>query len=63
MKFGYTCCFCGKKVRGLGNYAGPIKEGNCCKSCYDNIVIPVKLMIEKLSAKKNEDKNDIVEVS
>ena len=44
------CCLCGKKIKGHGNNAWPLKkEGRCCNTCNTEKVIPERI---KQSLKK-----------
>lgn len=44
----YNCCICGRRFTGLGNNPAPVfNEGRCCDKCNDNVVIPVRLHIDK----------------
>ena len=39
----HRCCLCGKKYKGFGNNAEPLKVGRCCDTCnYDVIMSRVK---------------------
>lgn len=38
-----TCVICGKKFRGFGNNAEPVKRGECCDDCNFNKVLPKRL--------------------
>ena len=38
-----TCCICGKKFRGFGNNAQPVKDGRCCDECNSTVVINARL--------------------
>jgi hypothetical protein len=38
------CCICNEKFIGWGNNPYPIKEdGECCKPCDDNVVVPARI--------------------
>jgi hypothetical protein len=32
------CCICGKKYEGYGNNAEPIKKGQCCDECNNEVI-------------------------
>lgn len=37
------CCFCKKEIKGYGNNAEPVREGQCCDSCNQIFVIPARI--------------------
>lgn len=39
------CCLCGKKIKGYGNNASPLNNGECCDECNTIKVIPKRLEI------------------
>ncbi len=52
------CCICGKKIKGYGNEAYPVKEGGrCCDECNIKVVIPVRfnMLNRALEELKKED--------
>ena len=40
-----TCVICGRKYKGWGNNAEPVKRGKCCDYCNMVKVIPVRLKL------------------
>ena len=53
------CCICNEKFIGWGNNPYPIKEdGECCKPCDDNVVVPAR-MKEYSNMQKTESFDDI----
>tara|TARA_R110000751_G_scaffold1560_4_gene5798 strand:+ start:4480 stop:4746 length:267 start_codon:yes stop_codon:yes gene_type:complete len=38
-----TCCLCGVEIKGYGNNALPIKDGECCDDCNLFKVVPARL--------------------
>jgi len=39
-----VCCICNEKFIGWGNNPYPVKEdGECCKPCDDNVVVPARI--------------------
>ena len=54
-----VCCICNEKFIGWGNNPYPLKEdGECCKPCDDNVVIPAR-MKEYSNMQKTESFDDI----
>jgi hypothetical protein len=48
-----VCCICNEKFIGWGNNPYPVKEdGECCKPCDDNVVVPAR--IKEYEKEKNE---------
>lgn len=39
------CSICGKKYKGYGNNARPVKDGQCCDKCNMEKVIPMRISI------------------
>ena len=53
------CCICNEKFIGWGNNPYQIKEdGECCKPCDDNVVVPAR-MKEYSNMQKTESFDDI----
>lgn len=53
------CCICNEKFIGWGNSPYPIKEdGECCKPCDDNVVVPARIK-EYSNMQKTESFDDI----
>ena len=47
------CCICNEKFIGWGNSPYPVKEdGECCKPCDDNVVVPAR--IKEYEKEKNQ---------
>lgn len=42
-----TCCICKKQFIGFGNNPDPLAGEYCCSDCDKNIVIPVRIFIDK----------------
>ena len=43
---GFTCCICGKPIKGEGNNPYPVVKHEmawCCDDCNFNIVIPARI--------------------
>ena len=37
------CSICGCQFDGFGNNSAPLKRGECCKKCDDEVVLPLRL--------------------
>lgn len=37
------CCICGNEIENYGNNAFPVKDGKCCDSCHETVVIPARM--------------------
>jgi hypothetical protein len=54
-----VCCICNEKFIGWGSNPYPVKEdGECCKPCDDNVVIPARIK-EYSNMQKTESFDDI----
>lgn len=52
------CVICGKSISGFGNDPWPIKmEGECCKECNMDVVLPARILMLKKHFKRNGDNN------
>lgn len=52
-----VCVICGKEYDGYGNNAQPVKDGNCCDKCNQEVVIPAR--IKKMGLKEEAEDLDI----
>ena len=46
------CCICGRFIDGYGNCAKPYKNGRCCDSCNQKVVIPARMSLQLKQRKK-----------
>ena len=51
------CVICGKPITGYGNNAQPVKDGNCCDKCNQEVVIPAR--IKMMGLKEEAEDLDI----
>ena len=51
------CCICGKKIKGYGNNAYPLKEGTCCDEC-NYLVILERIRLMQVLNKPTDPKKE-----
>ena len=49
-----VCVLCGKRIRGYGSSADPVKDGRCCDKCHVSVVIPARIRTVKESKEQKE---------
>lgn len=49
------CVICRRKYKGYGNNALPLIDGQCCDSCNDRLIIPLRINLHFAFEKQRKD--------